>query len=49
MQIYTVRRGDSLYSIASRYNVNAQTIAELNRLTDPSELTVAPLYPLADW
>ncbi len=29
---YTVQRGDTLYSIASRYNTSVQIIRELNNL-----------------
>ena len=32
---YTVRAGDTLYSIARRFGTTAETIAEANQLTDP--------------
>lgn len=40
MEIYVVRRGDTLWSIAARYSVSAESIAEVNRLDDPSRLAV---------
>ncbi len=40
MIIYTVRNGDSLYSIARRYGTSAETIARDNELRDPSALVV---------
>ncbi|MBE6660817.1 MAG: LysM peptidoglycan-binding domain-containing protein [Ruminococcaceae bacterium] len=40
MIIYTVKSGDSLYSIAKRYGVSWQSIAQDNLLDDPSSLVV---------
>lgn len=40
MVIYTVRPGDSLYSIARRYGTTAQRLAFDNGINDPSYLTV---------
>lgn len=40
MQIYIVRPGDSLYSIARRYGSSVQTLGYINQLSDPSRLTV---------
>ena len=40
MIIYTVQSGDSLYSIAKRYGVSWQSIAQDNLLDDPSSLVV---------
>ncbi|MBR2621103.1 MAG: glycoside hydrolase family 18 protein [Clostridia bacterium] len=40
MIIYTVQKGDSLYSIARRYGVSWQGIAQDNLLADPSALVV---------
>ena len=37
---HTVRKGDTLYSIAKRYNVNAKEMVSLNRLNDPGHLKV---------
>lgn len=39
MQIYVVKRGDSLYSIARQYGINYQSIASANEL-DPNESLV---------
>ena len=38
--IYVVKSGDSLYSIAKRFNVNAANLATLNELEDPDVLVV---------
>jgi spore germination protein len=38
--IYVVESGDSLYSIAKRFNVDASTLARLNELDDPDVLVV---------
>lgn len=40
MQIYIVRPGDSLYSIARRFGTNEGQLAEINQLSDPSRLAV---------
>lgn len=40
MQIYLVRAGDSLYSIARRYGVSVDTLSYINQMSDPSRLTV---------
>ena len=40
MTIYTVRSGDSLYTIARRFGVTAQSIAQDNLLTAPDNLVV---------
>lgn len=40
MIIYTVKSGDSLYSIANRYGVSAEMIAMDNELADPAALIV---------
>lgn len=39
MEIYVVRPGDSLYSIARRYGTSADALAYSNQLSDPSRLT----------
>ncbi len=39
MQIYTVRPGDSLYTIARRFGTTAAALAYANQLGDPSRLT----------
>ncbi|MFX3675388.1 MAG: glycosyl hydrolase family 18 protein [Paenisporosarcina sp.] len=38
--IYVVKSGDSLYSIARRFNVNANNLATLNELDDPDVLVI---------
>ena len=40
MQIYLVRAGDSLYSIARRFGVDVNALSYINQLSDPSRLTV---------
>lgn len=40
MIIYTVTRGDSLYSIAGKYGVSVQTLIGDNRLQSPEQLVV---------
>ncbi len=40
MVIYTVRQGDSLYSIAQRYGVPMQMLIDDNRLANPEQLVV---------
>ena len=39
-RLYTVRRGDTLFSISRRWNVPVQTIAQANRLSAPYPLSV---------
>ncbi len=39
-QVYTVRAGDTLYSIARRYGVTVQRIASANRITNPNLIRV---------
>lgn len=50
MDIYVVRPGDSLWSIANRYGTTAQQIAYINQLNDPSRLVpkLALLVPSAE-
>lgn len=50
MEIYIVRPGDSLWSIASRYGTSAQQLANLNQLNDPSRIVpkLAILVPSAN-
>ncbi len=38
--VYTVQRGDTLYSIARKYGVRAQAIQALNGITDPNKISV---------
>jgi len=38
--VYTVQRGDTLYSVASSFNVDARELARWNGLSDTSVLTV---------
>ena len=40
MQIYLVRPGDSLYSIARRFGSSVSALSYINQLSDPSRLTV---------
>ena len=37
---YVVVEGDSLYAIALRFNVELNTLIELNGLNDPNDITV---------
>ena len=46
MEIYTVRPGDSLWSIARRYGTDAEELARINQLNDPSRLKQAAVPPL---
>ena len=39
MEIYIVRRGDSLYSIARRYGTSPEALGYANQLGDPARLT----------
>ena len=50
MEIYIVRPGDSLWSIASRYGTSARQLANLNQLNDPSRIVpkLAILVPSAN-
>ena len=50
MEIYTVRPGDSLWSIARRYGTDAEELARINQLNDPSRLVSrqALLVPSAE-
>ncbi len=40
MVIYVIKRGDSIYGIARRFGVPAETILEANQITDPGRLVV---------
>lgn len=40
LKIYVVRRGDSTYSIASRFGLSVEELARANDLSDPSALAV---------
>lgn len=40
MEIYAVRSGDTLYSIAGKYSVDLSRLAAVNQLADPSRLAV---------
>jgi len=40
MRIYTVQKGDSLYSVARRFGTNAAELARTNQLSDPSRLPI---------
>ena len=50
MEIYLVRPGDSLWSIASRYGIGVEELARINQLNDPSRLIprLALLVPSAE-
>ena len=50
LEIYVVKSGDTLYGIARRYGVPADTLAEANQLQNPSLLSVgqALLIPRDD-
>ncbi len=39
-QVYTVRSGDTLYSIARRFGVTVQTIQQRNNLANPNDIKV---------
>ncbi len=38
--LYTIRRGDTLRKIASRYNTTVESIADLNGIADPDQIRV---------
>ena len=40
MEIYAVRAGDTLYSVAKKYSVDPSRLADANQLADPSRLAV---------
>ena len=44
MQIYIVRPGDSLYSVARRFGTNESRLAEINQLSDPSRLALSLIH-----
>ena len=50
MDIYVVRSGDTLWNIARRYGVSAESLAEINQLRNPALLSVgqALLIPRED-
>lgn len=48
MTIYTVRAGDSLYIVARRFGVSAQSIAQNNMLTAPDQLVVGQTLVILD-
>ncbi|MFP4432296.1 MAG: LysM peptidoglycan-binding domain-containing protein [Spirochaetaceae bacterium] len=37
---HTMQRGETLYSIARRYNVSVDTLVDINSIADPTELSV---------
>jgi N-acetylmuramoyl-L-alanine amidase len=39
-QVYTVRSGDTLYSIARRFGVTVQALQQRNGLADPNNIKV---------
>lgn len=43
---YTVKRGDTLYSIAERFATSVEALSELNAITDPSQLAVGQVLLL---
>ena len=49
MEIYVVRSGDSLYSIARRYGTDTGTLSYVNQLSDPSRLTVGQSLVIPTW
>ena len=50
MEVYIVRPGDSLWSIAGRYGTSAEELARINQLNDRSRLVpkLALLVPSAE-
>ena len=40
MEIYVVKQGDTLYSIANKFNTTVEKIVSDNELTHPNELVV---------
>lgn len=48
MKIYIVRRGDSLYAIARRYGVSADTLVYNNQIAFPAKLTVGQTLVIPD-
>ena len=47
--VYTVRRGDTLYSIARRYRISALTLMRINQLSNPNRIYIGQrlLIPVA--
>lgn len=45
-KIYVVQKGDTLYSIALRYGLDANQLAEINNIVDPSELRIGQAIDL---
>lgn len=39
-QVYTVQRGDTLYSIAKKFGVTVQSLQTLNNISDPTKISV---------
>lgn len=48
-QIYKVRAGDTLYSIANRFGTEYEIIAELNGIANPSNLSVGQTLLISSW
>ncbi len=39
-ETYTVQEGDSLYSIAAKFNIDLASLVEVNGLSDPNDIQV---------
>ncbi|MBQ9685071.1 MAG: LysM peptidoglycan-binding domain-containing protein [Oscillospiraceae bacterium] len=48
MQIYEVRAGDTLYSLARRNGTTVETLARLNQLNDPARLVIGQSLVIPD-
>ena len=43
-RLYTVRRGDTLWSIAKRYNTSIANIVRLNRIQNPNNIKPGQMF-----
>ena len=40
MASYTLKRGDTLYSIAKKYNTDVESLKKFNKILDPSAMKI---------
>ncbi len=48
LRTYTVKSGDSLYSISRQFNIDLNQLAELNNITDPGNLQIGQQIVIPD-